>query len=130
MYILKKEDFSPKFDSLESTYLQRGNDRYDELLERYRVPVAKGRSYDNVSGLVKRYLILFVSKEYSRDRIGSSIRTDIDGQTVDQWQNIFNTYDAEEQERVNEITVYDLLKDEYRSETNDTSSMSITIRRS
>lgn len=131
MSILTKDDLSPKFSNV-TQYLIRGDQRYDELCENFRVLDANRRpaTTAGVSAKVKRYLSLFVSKQYSRDRIGTNIQQSIDGQTVDQWQAIFNTYDAEENQRLNELTYWDVLTDEARGETNNTSSYSMEFRRS
>jgi hypothetical protein len=129
-HIVQLKDLSPKFKSASEVYLERGDDRYFELAENFRVPQDVMRDPADVSRKVKRYLVIFVSKEFARDRIGTDINQGIDGQVVDHYQNIFDVYDSEENERLQELSAYDFLTDDHRSDVNDYSTSSIELRRS
>jgi len=131
MTILAVSDFAPKIQKNvgDGPYLQRGDDRYSELGENFEIPLDKLRPSNGISKKVKRYLVLFVSKEYARDRLGTDINQGFDGQVVDHWKTIFDAYDEEENQRLQELSAYDFLTDEERGETNSYTPHSIEILR-
>lgn len=125
--ILEITDLSPKFSSgLNEHYLKKGDDRYQELGEEMHVPSDKLRY--PVSAKVKRYLAVFVSRAYCRDRIGTSISQSIDGATVDQWSSQYSTYDKEEGNLRNSLNDWDLLSDTYRQSTVNTGTSTRSVR--
>ena len=126
--ILTADDFSPRFDTIsEGTYLQRGDDRYAELIDTFRINADDVRGADAVSPRVKRYLAVFVSKEYSRDRIGTNIGQGIDGQSIDHWAETYKVYDDEETAFRNELSVWDFLSDEARTAQEIKKNSSLTM---
>ena len=127
--ILVTDDLSPKFDALTEKYLQKGEDRYQELAEDMQVPAGNLRAIP--SAKVKRYLAVFVSKAYCRDRIGTNLSQSIDGQTTDPWLIQFEIYDSEEEKLLNGLNDWDMLSDINRSSTVNTgrSTRSVSIRR-
>lgn len=133
MTILVKEDFAPKIQTTieEGPYLARGDAKYKQLCEKFRIPVDDRRpaTPEGVSEIVKMYLVVFVSKEYARDRIGSGINASFDGQQVDQWQGIFNAYDKEEYKLDQELTYFNFQKDEDRGDIDETPDHTFEIER-
>tara|TARA_R110002167_G_scaffold281381_1_gene486781 strand:- start:47 stop:439 length:393 start_codon:yes stop_codon:yes gene_type:complete len=125
--ILTVEDFSPKIrDAMDAYYIAKGDDRYQELGEEMKVLSEDLR--DPVSAKVKRYLAVFVSKAYCRDRIGTNISQSIDGQVADQWSLQYTTYETEEALLRNGLNDWDLLSDTNRESTVNTGRSIRSVR--
>jgi hypothetical protein len=125
--ILTVEDFSPKIrDAVDAYYIEKGDARYQELGEELKVPSSELRN--PVSAKVKRYLAVFVSKAYARDRIGTNISQSIDGAATDQWALQYATYNSEEADLVNKLNDWDLLSDTNRESTVNTGRSTRSVR--